>query len=133
MLVFKDIKNEDELLDYLSENGLGLLEFNNGIFFGGYEDDKLFGIAEAYLKNDRVFLGVNHIVEDHSGQGMEEAILRSLFNKLELNNIDFIYCDTKSALLDKIGFEERSEGYLLDLKKLFDSGCSCCGGEAHEE
>lgn len=133
MLVFKDIKNEEQLLNYLTENGLEDKESRDGIFFGGFEDEKLFGIAEAYLDNEKVYLGMTHVIEAYLGQGMEEAIIRSLLNKLELKHIKFVYSFEQSALLDKIGFIERDEGYGIDLVKLFNSSCSCCGGESHEE
>lgn len=133
MLVFKDIRDEDQLGKYLLENGLEPKTLRNSIFFGGFEDDKLFGICEAYLSDDGVFLGNWHVDDPHSGQGMEEAILRSLFNKLELNQIEYIYSKDKHSLLDMIGFQNSPEGYRLDLKKLFNGGCSCCGGGAHEE
>ncbi len=133
MLVFKDIRDEEQLGKYLLENGLEPKTLRDGIFFGGFEDDKLFGICEAYLSDDGVFLGNWHVDDSHSGQGMEEAILRSLFNKLELNQIEYIYSKDKHSLLDRIGFQNSPEGYRLDLKKLFNGGCSCCGGGAHEE
>ncbi|MDY0255761.1 hypothetical protein [Gudongella oleilytica] len=133
MLVFKDIRDEDQLGKYLLENGLEPKALRDSTFFGGFEDEKLFGICEAYLSDDGVFLGNWHVDGSHSGQGMEEAILRSLFNKLELNQIDYIYSKDKHNLLDRIGFRDSPEGYRLDLKKLFDGGCSCCGGEVHEE
>lgn len=133
MLVFKDIKDKEQLNKYLLENGMEPKALHDSIYFGGFEDDKLFGVCEAYLSDEGVFLGDCHVLKDHSNQGMEEAILRSLFNKLELNQIDYIYSKDTSDLLKKIGFKDCPEGYRLDLKRLFNGGCSCCGGEAHEE
>lgn len=133
MLVFKDIRDKEQLNKYLLENGLEPNTFHDSIYFGGFEDDKLFGICEAFLTDKGVFLGDWHVDSSHSGQGLEEAILRSLFNKLELNQIDYIFSREKHNILDKVGFQDSPEGYRLDLKRLFNSGCSCCGGEAHEE
>ena len=48
MLVFKDIRDEEQLGKYLLENGLEPKTLRNSIFFGGFEDDKLFGICEAF-------------------------------------------------------------------------------------
>lgn len=133
MLVFKDIKDAALLSKYLLENGLEPRTLQDRIFFGGFEEDKLFGVCEAYLSDGGVFLGDYMVDNSHSGLGMEEAILKSLFNKLELNQVHYIYSKDKNDLLNKIGFKDSPEGYRLDLKKLFNGGCSCCGGETHEK
>lgn len=132
MLVFKDVSNENELLEFLDQNNIVDIVHENGLFFGGYEDEKLFGIAEAYYDEGKLFLGVIKVSPLFENQRMEEAIMRSLLNKLELNGNHYIYSWENEALHKSVNFEEDGKFYRCDLKALFNKGCSCCGGDVLE-
>lgn len=132
MLIFKDITIEEQLLSYIDENGLQNKINEQGMFFGAFDDAQLFGVCEVFIPDKKAYLGVVHVKDEYSGQGMDDALVRSLFNKLELRGLKYIYSYSKGPLLDSLGFEESEEGYRCDLEELFRKGCSCCGGSHHE-
>ena len=48
MLVFKDITDEKLFLNYIDQNNLTDNANREGMYFGAFEDDLLFGMCEAY-------------------------------------------------------------------------------------
>lgn len=132
MLVFKDITDEKLFLNYIDQNNLTDNANREGMYFGAFEDDLLFGMCEAYMSNKGVTIGFVHLLPEYQNQGMEDALLKSLFNKLELRGISYIYSNLNSELLDQLGFKDSGDGYKCDIEAMFSQGCSCCGSDHHE-
>lgn len=127
MLVFKDVSNLDIINEYIEKNKLEELYFQDGLFFGGFEDDRLFGLCQVNFDEKGIAMGMIHVIEDYRGQGFGNAMVRSLFNKLDLNGIRFVYSPSANKYLDKLGFKFHGNVYGCDLKEMFNGGCSCCG------
>jgi N-acetylglutamate synthase-like GNAT family acetyltransferase len=132
MLVFKDITDEKLVLNYIYQKNLTDKVNSDGMYFGAFEDELLFGMCEAYMSSKGVTIGFVHVLPEYQNQGMEDTLLKSLFNKLELRGIKYVYSILKSELLDQLGFKDNEDGYKCDIEAMFSKGCSCCGSDHHE-
>lgn len=131
MMVFKDIIDMESIDIYIKDNNLGELFFRDGLFFGGFQDDLLFGLCQVNFTENGISMGMIHITKEFRGQGLGNAMVRSLFNKLDLNGIKFVYSQSAHPYLEKLGFKFYDRIYGCNLEELFNKGCSCCGVEDH--
>lgn len=129
MLVFKDVSDMIVINKYIADNKLEELYFEDGLFFGALEDDHLFGLCQVNFDEKGIAMGMIYISESHRGNGYGNAMVRSLFNKLEINGINFIYSPSTNPYLDKLGFRFHGEDYGCNLNELFSGSCSCCGDD----
>lgn len=132
MLVFKDITDERLVLNYIGQNNLSYKTNRDGMYFGAFEDELLFGLCEAYMSNRGVSVGFVHVLPEYQNKGMEDALLKSLFNKLELRGIKYVFSNLNNELLDQLGFKDDDDGYKCDIEAMFNKGCSCCRSDHHE-
>ncbi|MGM0395575.1 MAG: GNAT family N-acetyltransferase [Bacillota bacterium] len=132
MLSFKDVSDIDMIKKFLNKNDIWSEFISNGLFFGGFDDGSLFGVTQILLEDGKVYVQYVFLDKDYRGQGLGNAMIRSLLNKLEINGFHMVYSRVDNSYLEKIGFTKFKNEYQCDLKELFSGGCTCCStGDIH--
>lgn len=131
MLSFKDVSDIDMIREFLQKNGIGDNFSQKGLFFGGFDDGKLFGTSQIVLEDGKAYIQYVFIDQEYRGQGLGNAMVRSLMNKLEMNGFGMVYCKVENEYLEKVGFTMDQGEYYCNLEDLFSGGCSCCSGDHH--
>jgi ribosomal protein S18 acetylase RimI-like enzyme len=126
MLNFKDVADIDTIKSFLTKNRIKESFSPKGLYFGAFDDGKLFGTTQIVLEDGKAYIQFIFIDEDYRGQGLGNAMVRSLLNKLELNGFKMVYSKVE------IGFSLDQGEYYCNLEDLFSGGCSCCIGDHHD-
>jgi ribosomal protein S18 acetylase RimI-like enzyme len=132
MLSFKDVSDIDMIKNFLNKNSIWEKFSPKGLFFGAFDDGKLFGTTQIVLEDGKAYIQFVFIDKEYRGQNLGNTMVRSLLNKLELNGFNMVYSKVENEYLEKIGFSIDQGEYFCDLKELFSGGCSCCMGGQHE-
>ncbi|MCR3955752.1 MAG: GNAT family N-acetyltransferase [Gudongella sp.] len=132
MLSFKDVSDIDMIKRFLNKNSIWERFSPKGLFFGAFDDGKLFGTTQIVLEDGKAYIQFVFIDKEYRGQGLGNAMVRSLFNKLEMNGFNMVYSKIEDEYLEKIGFSMDQGEYYCNLEDLFSGGCSCCIGDHHD-
>jgi ribosomal protein S18 acetylase RimI-like enzyme len=132
MLSFKDVADIDTIKSFLTKNRIKESFSPKGLYFGAFDDGKLFGTTQIVLEDGKAYIQFIFIDEDYRGQGLGNAMVRSLLNKLELNGFKMVYSKVENEYLKKIGFSLDQGEYYCNLEEMFSGGCSCCIGDHHD-
>lgn len=132
MLSFKDVSDIDMIKKFLHKNDIWDRFSSKGLYFGAFNDGVLFGTTQIVLEDGKAYVQYIYLDEEYRGQGLGNAMVRSLLNKLELNGFHMVYSKIENDYLEKIGFSMDQGEYYCDLKKMFSGGCSCCIDKHHE-
>lgn len=132
MLSFKDVSDIDMIKRFLDKNDIRDSFSPKGLYFGAFDDGSLFGATQVVLEDGKAYIQFVFIDQEYRGQGLGNAMVRSLLNKLEMNGFKMVYSKMDNEYLERIGFMIDQGEYYCDLEKLFSGGCSCCIGDHHE-
>ncbi len=91
---------------------------------GAYIDDKLVSVASFYMDNhptidaDYQFrLRGMATLQEHSGQGMSSALLRTAFPLIKKNHVNTLWCNARlsaAGFYEKVGFETIGEEFDIE-------------------
>lgn len=103
------------------------LERKNSIFFGGFDDDYLFGICIMEIEEQNAELIYLYIEPDYRNDKLGDALLKSTLNKLDKIGVKYVsYSETNDYLL-KVGFKKSENNHIyLELPSFFENQCNKC-------
>lgn len=91
---------------------------------GAYVNDKLVSVASFYMDNHpdieneyQFRLRGMATLDEHRGQGMSSALLRTAFPLIKKNHVDTIWCNARTSahgFYKKVGFEEIGRVFDID-------------------
>lgn len=129
MLSFKDISDIDMIKTFLVNHNIGDRFSPKGLFFGAFDNEILFGVIQILLEDGKVYIHYIFLDEKYRGESLGNAMVKSLFNKLDVNGFETVYSRVENSYLEKVGFTKVNGEYQCDLVKMFSCSCNCSVGE----
>ncbi len=100
----------------------------DGIVYVVIDNEELVGVGKA-KPNKKSELDYLVIREDKRNQGLGDALLRAILNKLYNQGIEKLYYKSNDTYLMKKGFVLNDANELeLNIPDFFNKGCNSCGG-----
>ena len=127
MLIFKELKDENLIKDFLKDFDIPYKQKETDLFFGGFDDEKLFGVCRIKFKEEKVILDYIIISDIYEGDNLGDALLRATLNKLDNMGVNEVIYLFQDDYLIKKGFVRREKDLFVSLPDFFNKKCSSCG------
>lgn len=127
MLIFKELKDENLIKDFLNNFDIPYKKKETDLFFGGFDEDKLFGVCRIKFKEEKVILDYIIISDNYEGDNLGDALLRATLNKLDNMGVKEVVYLFQDDYLIKKGFVRREKDLFVSLPEFFNMKCSNCG------